>query len=282
MPGFTVKGVDRESGFDTELTVHADTADNARIKAELKGVVVTAVTEPGGEAEGTRQAGSLPVAPALPQRTPPRKQVSGAALGFGIGSIVFGSIALLASIFPLIGCLALPLALFGFGLGFIGILIALTRGRGGSVIPGAGTTICAVALVLILIQMFLVGSAVTAIMTAPTGNTKRNRQVRTPRLPAYEIVRDRSYATPAEGKIVWDVQIAPRLAQPDRRRLCEELYKQAVQRLKQHRVPTGVFIYFWEKGVRNMDSGQWVSMVSSTAADSWELEILVDNPNATE
>ena len=43
MPKFNVKGVDRESGFDTDLVVHADNEENARVKAELKGVMVTMV-----------------------------------------------------------------------------------------------------------------------------------------------------------------------------------------------------------------------------------------------
>lgn len=43
-PGrFCVVGVDRDSGLDTELVVDAVSAANARVKAELKGVVVTDV-----------------------------------------------------------------------------------------------------------------------------------------------------------------------------------------------------------------------------------------------
>ena len=41
MPRFTIKGVDRESGLDTDLVVDAESEANAKAKAELKGVVVT-------------------------------------------------------------------------------------------------------------------------------------------------------------------------------------------------------------------------------------------------
>lgn len=41
---FRVAGVDRESGFDTELLIDANSTDNAKIKAELKGMVVSRVS----------------------------------------------------------------------------------------------------------------------------------------------------------------------------------------------------------------------------------------------
>ena len=43
MPIYHVYGVDRESGYDTDLMVHADDAANARAKASLRGVEVTRV-----------------------------------------------------------------------------------------------------------------------------------------------------------------------------------------------------------------------------------------------
>ena len=43
MARFTVKAVDKESGYDTEIVIHADSAANARVKAGLKGIVVTPV-----------------------------------------------------------------------------------------------------------------------------------------------------------------------------------------------------------------------------------------------
>jgi len=41
MPQFKIAGVDKESQLDTELVVEADTEANAKVKAELRGVVVT-------------------------------------------------------------------------------------------------------------------------------------------------------------------------------------------------------------------------------------------------
>ena len=43
MPKYTVHGVDRESGMDTELVVHADSEANAGAKAGLKGVLATRI-----------------------------------------------------------------------------------------------------------------------------------------------------------------------------------------------------------------------------------------------
>ncbi len=43
-PGrFIVVGVDKATGMDTRLVIEADTAANAKVKAELKGVIVTNV-----------------------------------------------------------------------------------------------------------------------------------------------------------------------------------------------------------------------------------------------
>lgn len=45
-PGsYLVKGVDRNSREDRQLTVTADSRANAQVKAELEGIVVTAITK---------------------------------------------------------------------------------------------------------------------------------------------------------------------------------------------------------------------------------------------
>lgn len=46
MPEYEISGVDRESGLDTSLVIHADSEANAKAKAELKGIVVTGVRDP--------------------------------------------------------------------------------------------------------------------------------------------------------------------------------------------------------------------------------------------
>ena len=43
MPDYIVKGVDKDSGFDTELVVNAESPANAKVKAELQGLVVTMI-----------------------------------------------------------------------------------------------------------------------------------------------------------------------------------------------------------------------------------------------
>jgi hypothetical protein len=43
-PGrYKVSGVDRESKMDTSYVVHADTPENAKVKGELEGIIVTRV-----------------------------------------------------------------------------------------------------------------------------------------------------------------------------------------------------------------------------------------------
>ncbi|NQV80625.1 MAG: hypothetical protein HQ495_08725 [Alphaproteobacteria bacterium] len=48
MARYTIRGVDRETGMDTERSILADTPANAKVKAELKGIVVTEVLLPNG------------------------------------------------------------------------------------------------------------------------------------------------------------------------------------------------------------------------------------------
>lgn len=44
LPGsFDVAGVDRDSGLDTHVVIEAESPANARVKAELRGIVVTGV-----------------------------------------------------------------------------------------------------------------------------------------------------------------------------------------------------------------------------------------------
>jgi hypothetical protein len=52
MPQFTVEGVDRESQLETDLVIDASTKEAAKVKAELKGMVVTKVT--GGPSGAVR------------------------------------------------------------------------------------------------------------------------------------------------------------------------------------------------------------------------------------
>lgn len=47
-PGkYRVSGVDRATKMDTSMVVHAESADNARVKVELEGVIVTKVEYQG-------------------------------------------------------------------------------------------------------------------------------------------------------------------------------------------------------------------------------------------
>ena len=62
MPKFWIKGVDRESGFDTEFSLWADDQNNAKIKADLEGVTVTSVTMADLQVEEVLNVDAQPLA----------------------------------------------------------------------------------------------------------------------------------------------------------------------------------------------------------------------------
>jgi hypothetical protein len=71
---FTVKGVERETATDTVLVVESETMANAKVKAELKGIVVTEILEPTGarvypEKQEVKYQQPESVVPAEPQIT---------------------------------------------------------------------------------------------------------------------------------------------------------------------------------------------------------------------
>ena len=57
MARFTVKGVDKQSGSDKEIVIHADSAANARVKAALKGIAVTSVEADASDHSAASAAG---------------------------------------------------------------------------------------------------------------------------------------------------------------------------------------------------------------------------------
>ena len=62
IPKYDIKGVDKKSCFDTDLFVHADTEENVRMKAEMKGIVVTSVNIDDLEAAIDRLDGDVEAA----------------------------------------------------------------------------------------------------------------------------------------------------------------------------------------------------------------------------
>lgn len=71
MPEYEISGVDRESGLDTSLVIHADSEANAKAKAELKGIVVTGVRDP--RAVDVLPARRVPEPPGIAYAPPPQQ-----------------------------------------------------------------------------------------------------------------------------------------------------------------------------------------------------------------
>ena len=70
MPSFVVLGVDRQSGMDTRVRVDAESPANARVKAELKGILVTDVrNQDGGAATAPAFEADYQPPPAPPSRS---------------------------------------------------------------------------------------------------------------------------------------------------------------------------------------------------------------------
>ncbi len=68
MAEFIVRGVERASEKDTTLVIDADTAANAKVKAELRGVIVTSVVDRDEEEAGGRAGGAAPRSGGEPDR----------------------------------------------------------------------------------------------------------------------------------------------------------------------------------------------------------------------
>lgn len=80
MPKYRIRGVDKESSLDTELTIEAETEANARAKAELKGMVVTEIVSDGTTPAKPKTVKEKP--------TPARMAARVACLVFGLVAIV--------------------------------------------------------------------------------------------------------------------------------------------------------------------------------------------------
>ena len=91
MPDYIVKGVDKDSGFDTELVVNAESPANAKVKAEMQRLVVTMI-------DGKPVDSSVPSADATPPPLPTsRTETDGSTDKVGV------STKIIVSAFGLVG-----------------------------------------------------------------------------------------------------------------------------------------------------------------------------------
>ena len=95
---------------------------------------------------------AVPVGP-VPQAQ--RPSTSGAK-NMGLAALVLGSIALLASWVPLVGCISLPFAGIGLLLAIIGGIMALTSNGRGIAFPIAGGGVCLLSIGVVIVVSVLV------------------------------------------------------------------------------------------------------------------------------
>lgn len=119
-PGYVVSGVDRESGLDTQVTIEAESESNAKVKAELMGVIVTSIN--GSPVANTSNHSVTSTVP-MKSLSGPVCQVCGHGMKAttkvttSASGIAFGALLLLIGLFVLIAGLLLGLyGLFTFNI----------------------------------------------------------------------------------------------------------------------------------------------------------------------
>ena len=76
MSRYTVYGVDKETGVDTERVIDATTSKNAQIKAELQGIIVSDVSEHSLQSTSPVATTTLTKPPSSPTNQPhPQQQI---------------------------------------------------------------------------------------------------------------------------------------------------------------------------------------------------------------
>lgn len=86
--------------------------------------------------------------------------------GFGLASIVLGVIACMSCWIPYIGCLGLPLSVFGLIFGVIGVIFSVFGRKSGAGLPAAGAAVCLVAILMVA----LVTGGLTAVIDKASKN----------------------------------------------------------------------------------------------------------------
>ena len=109
-----------------------------------------------------------------------------ASLTLGIIAIVVGVLSLLVGWIPLLGLLAIPVAIIGLILAGIGFVIALCKGGKGIGMPLLGGVICVAAFVVPILMSALVAQAVgeTSIAVAEQKQSHETEESKTNADPA--------------------------------------------------------------------------------------------------
>ena len=94
-----------------------------------------------------------------PPGMPPQRIQKGVS-GFGVASLIVAILAVLLCWLPLLGMIAIPLAIIALLLGFIGLLVSLIGGRSGVGFPVAGAF---TAILAIFVQVLVTGGMMAAV-----------------------------------------------------------------------------------------------------------------------
>lgn len=181
-----VSGADRTTGQDKTLIIEADNEDSARRRANRQGLMVAEVRLRDSGDSGLALAEALPTPPQIPRPAP--SPASGAGLsyasrfprrsaptpeapgtsGLGIAALVIGCLALLLSIVPLVGMIAIPIAVIGLLLGIVAIIVSAAGKRSALGMPIAGTVVNAAAFVMpVLYITVFIHTATHVLATMP-------------------------------------------------------------------------------------------------------------------
>ena len=204
MASFVVHGVDRESGLDTTLRIDASSSANARVKAELKGVVVTEVVDLGANdaevlepnharpiirAAPRSLAAPIPAPPILPGHSvyAPTVNVNlPRSNSEAVAGMVMGVIACLGGCLPLFNILAVIVGSLGFLFSLSGYFSSFRVGGRGYALARMLLSLLGIAptAVVLLAGLAASKSADELVMARPSEPAPRTR------LPGRATLRD--------------------------------------------------------------------------------------------
>ena len=151
---FEVIGFDRDTQSPVEMSLEADSEQQAREVLERKNVQIARLRP----AEIVRVEPARETPPALPRQPHQQGHIRGAPVinvalprrgnSFGIVSLVAGILAILLCWIPLLNVLSVPLFAIGLLFAFVGLIVAMTRGGAGIGFAIAGGAFSLLAAVL--------------------------------------------------------------------------------------------------------------------------------------
>ena len=147
---YRIKALNRDTGEPVDLTVEAQSEDEAIKKAGDFGAVVESI-----RADPKSSPPQAPIAPQAGQAS--ASAGFGASTGLGIAALILGIVGLLGAWIPFVGCFAIPVGGIGLIVGAIGAAIAFSK-RDNIGMPVAGMIVSILA-VGISVSMTIIAAA---------------------------------------------------------------------------------------------------------------------------